>query len=90
MDQTPRYAPTSVICKGMTVPVTSWRSYPPGEHPEGCPLVADCTALELRTSRGSRWYGVEKAWINSELRMVISGTHPNDTVRMRWPVCTTR
>lgn len=67
--------------------VVSYRSYPPGQHPKGCPLVPNCTALECVTANGSRWFGCDKAWINSELKMVIIGTNPRDFVRMHWKPC---
>lgn len=87
-DFTPRYAPERVVCQGkVDVPVRSYRAYPKGQHPQGCPLVPDCTALEMVTEHGSRWYGCERAYINSELRMVVVGINSRDTVRKRWAIC---
>jgi hypothetical protein len=40
-------------------------------HPSYCPLRSDCVALELQTSFGSRWYGVKRAWIGSDLQMRV-------------------
>lgn len=91
LDMTPRYAPTEVLVVsgggGRTAPVIQSIVHPPGDHPKGCPLVKTITALELKTAFGSRWYGVERAYINSELRMVVVGTPKRDEVRMKWPVC---
>lgn len=94
LDRQPRYAPSKILIlapgpklSGMEVPVIEYRSFPPGQHPSNCPLTPTMTALELVTPKGSRWFGVEKAWINSELRMVVSGINKRDEVRMRWDVC---
>ncbi len=91
MDMQPRYAPSVVFVVGndgaRERQVTRYISHPPGSHPKNCPLVADCTALELQTDSGSRWFGCVSAKINSELRMVVVGTNPRDEARMRWPVC---
>jgi hypothetical protein len=88
IDQTPRYTPNKVVVVagrgGVLATVTGVRAYPPGTHPEGCPLIEGCTAVELRTEYGSRWYGCGSAYINAELRMVIIGTHRRDEVRMGW------
>jgi hypothetical protein len=84
IDRVPRYAPRKVVCKMTMVAVLSYHVYPVGQHPEGCPLTEDCVALELRTARGSRWYGCENAWINSKLRMVVVGFSANDEVRRTW------
>ena len=91
IDMTPRYAPSAVVVVGPkgsgTFPVLSWHSYPPGQHPKGCHIKGDMTAVECRTSAGSRRYGCERAYINSELRFVVVGTNPRDEVRMKWEVC---
>lgn len=93
-DLTPRYAPDRVLVfvgsagqhRAMDLPVLRYIAHPAGHHPKGCPLIAECTALELQTEFGSRWYGCERAYINSELRMVVVGTNPRDEVRMGWEV----
>lgn len=94
MDHTPRYAPDTVLVDNgkscCEVPVTSYVVHPPGSRPEGCPIKSEYTVLELRTNSGSRWYGCKEAYINSELRMIVIGTHPRDEVRMKWPVCQVR
>lgn len=88
MDFTPRYAPESVLIagKGLRV-VQTYATYPEGKHPPESPLKPDCVALELRTQDGSRWYGFQKAWINSELRMVVQGFDARDEVRRHWQAC---
>jgi len=89
-DLAPRYAPEMVMIGGYSnVPVICFRSYPAGQHPVTCPLVKDCCALELVTQHGSRWYGCERAYINSELRMVVVGTNSKDEVRRKWEFCNT-
>lgn len=90
LDMTPRYAPTIDLFPTATgfrmIPVEQYIAHPPGQHPAGCPLVKDCTALELRAGNSSRWYGCTQAYINAELRMVVIGTNPRDEVRMKWPI----
>jgi hypothetical protein len=91
LDMTPRYAPTTDLFSTPSgfryLPVEQYIVHPPGSHPKGCPLIQDCTALELRASAGSRWYGCDSARINSELKMVVVGTNRRDEVRMKWPIC---
>ena len=72
-DTTPRYAPDVVMTIKGRSQVTGSRFCPAGTHPDKCPIRADWPALELRTIHGSRWYGCQKAYINSELRMVVVG-----------------
>lgn len=86
IDMTPRYAPTSVmVAGGQTRPVLQAIVHPAGTHPKS-PIRDDMKALELRTDRGARWYGVEDAYINAQLRMVVVGTPKGDEVRMKWAV----
>jgi hypothetical protein len=84
IDRVPRYAPKKVLCNNRIASVLQYNAYPPGNHPKGCPIVPRLTALELRTEFGSRWFGFEKVFINSELRMVVSGFAAADYVRSRW------
>lgn len=74
-DMTPRYAPESVITVSAMrrVAVTQSLFHSAGTAPKGCPIRIDCNVLELRTMHGSRWYGCKRAYINSELRMVVVG-----------------
>jgi hypothetical protein len=91
LDMTPRYAPTKILFfrkgKAIFAPVIQAISHPPGNHPADCPIKTTMTALELRTEYGSRWFGCERAYINSELRMVVEGTNKLDEIRMKWPIC---
>lgn len=65
-------------------PVLQTIAHPPGTHPPGCPLVKDCTALELKTDAGSRWYGVTSARISSRLEMEVSGFNPRFEEMAAW------
>jgi hypothetical protein len=89
IDMTPRYAPKEVMVahsgRPGTYPVTQYRVFPPGTHPNSG-IINDMTALELVTVAGSRWYGVSDAYINSQLRMVVIGTNRRDEVRMKWKI----
>lgn len=82
LDLTTRYAPNMDMTDHGMRPVLCWLV-----HPARCPICADMIALECVTAVCSRWYGVQSARINSELRMVITGTPIRDEVRMKWPVC---
>lgn len=84
LDRTPRYAPDEVRTVYGRGRVIGIASYPPDSHPANCPLVKDCVALELRSTKGSRWYGVEKAYINSELRMVVIGFSAGFEEMQKW------
>lgn len=86
IDMTPRYAPDKVLVLGYgMLPVRQYLVHPAGTHPHS-PIRNDMKALELRTAAGSRWYGVEDAYINSELKAVVVGTNKRDEVRMGWKV----
>jgi hypothetical protein len=88
LDMMPRYAPDRVIiAQAMKLlPVLSYVFHPAGSHASS-PIKNEMGALELITAKGSRWYGCERAYINSELRMVVIGTPRRDEVRMKWEVC---
>jgi hypothetical protein len=92
-DMTPRYAPSRVLVSNglgsFILPVLQYKTYPPNAHPPKCPIKPDMTVLELVTCAGSGWYGVERAYINSELRMIIVGFDARDEVRSKWEVCKT-
>lgn len=87
LDMTPRYVPTVMRCIDGWYPVRDYIAYPPNTHPEGCPIKSEYTALACRTEGGVRWFGVVRAYINSELRMVVEGINSRDEVRMSWPIC---
>lgn len=94
LDMTPRYAPDRVMIgnwatngkgpAGWTLPVVQAIFHPSGSH--AGPIRPDWPALQLVTERGDRWYGCARAYINSELRMVVIGTPARDEVRMQWAV----
>jgi len=75
LDLTPRYAPgwVTFATTYTRLPVEQYLFHPAGTAPAGCPIRIDCNVLELRTQQGSRWYGCKRAYINSELRMVVVG-----------------
>jgi hypothetical protein len=86
-DDVPRYAPDAVLIVGHgLLPVVRYVSHPPRTHPQS-PLFPYLTALEAVTRHGSRWWGFDRAWINSELRMVVQGFPAADEMRSRWEVC---
>jgi len=87
-----RYAPKTVFSlkAGGERPVVRAVVHPPGSHPPGTPLVPHVTALQLITDTGhSRWFGVDDAKINSELRMVARGgfINPVNELAKSWKPC---
>jgi hypothetical protein len=83
----PRYAPARVMITGRGLePVTRAVFYPVGQHPASSFIREDMGALVLCTPHGTRWYGCDHAYINSELRMVVIGCDARDEVRTRWEV----
>lgn len=85
IDRIPRYAPSHVMIAGFgMVPVSSTVFYPKGTHPKDCPLIQDIGALELKTNYGSRWWGFEDGYINSQLRMVVVGFPKSCELRSKW------
>jgi hypothetical protein len=91
-DEIPRYAPSAVyIVRGARAgkfPVVRYVAHPPGNHPPSCPIRKDLTVLECVTEHGSTWWGFDKVWINSELRMVVQGFDSRDEIRRNWaPAC---
>ena len=75
MDRIPRYVPDRIA--GFSGPfivhakVLRTAFHPAGTHKS--PIMAESGALEIVTASGTRWFGVEKAYINSTLRMVAVG-----------------
>jgi len=63
-------------------PVTQTIAHPPNTHPHS-PIKNDHTAVEAVTNCGSRWFGTDRAWIGSDLRMHIM-VNPRDEVRRKW------
>jgi len=85
-DTTPRYAPEQVIVVSQgqwrVAPVLEWKATPPGH---GSKIIRDdMTLLECKTEFGIRHFGCDRAYINSELRMVVVGFDARDEVRRKW------
>jgi hypothetical protein len=78
-----RIVPETVLVRGHYVPVVGIRVHPAGQHPSGCPLRAELLAVEVKTERGSRWYGTSHAWIGSDLRMHML-VNPRDEILRAW------
>lgn len=94
-DPSHRYAPDTLLfvawdkaaAPAAYKPVAQAIAYPPHHHPKPCAIRAECTAVQLLSVDGlSRWYGCERAYINSELRMVLVGHCSRDEVRQKWAV----
>lgn len=65
-------------------PVVNAQSFPPG-YKHGGPIRADFTAVRCALQNGAvRWFGGSDAWIDSSLRMVLSGIDSRDEVRAKW------
>jgi len=93
IDRTPRYAPKRVLVRGIhgerkfyDAHVQESVVYPPNQHPKSSPIALHLTRVDLITEYGTRHYGFEKAWINSELRLVVSGFGAKDEVRAGWEI----
>lgn len=92
LDMTPRYLPDSFIIAnwnlrsggGSSHTVVQCIFHPAGTH-RG-PIREDWPAVQAVTEYGSRWFGCTRAYINSELRMVVIGTPQRDEVRMKWEI----
>jgi hypothetical protein len=69
-----------------TLPVTRYIIYPWDQRPAGQPIKPDYDVLECQTTAGSRYFGILRGYINSELRCVVVGTNPRDEVRMGWAI----
>lgn len=81
-----QYAPTEVFADRRRQLVIESLYHPAGTHPKS-PIDNAMGALELVTPSGARrWYGVDEAMINSELRMIVRGHDTRDEVRHRWQV----
>jgi hypothetical protein len=93
LDITPRYVPDTMLLfsrvtgNPVRTAVTGSVFHPAGTAPKECAIRIDCNALEVRTAHGSRWYGCQKAYINSELRMVVVGFPAGFEEMAAWKVC---
>lgn len=85
-DMTPRYAPNKVMTlQNGLQPVTQSVFYPAGSHPKNCPIKPSMGVLALTAVTGqTRYYGCDRAYINSELRMVVVGCDNRDEIRTKW------
>ena len=87
MDTTPRYAPSILMApNGRMAPVEDCTLFPPGKHPDRCPIRPEFHALRCRTRLGTRWFGFLGGGINSELRMTVWGFPRADEIRSKWEV----
>lgn len=78
-----KWTPEVIICCCRRVIVNSVVSHPPGTHPDS-PIKKDMTAVELRTVMCSRWFGCDKAYIDSHLRMRVVGLGASE-IYNSWP-----
>jgi hypothetical protein len=53
------------------VPVLAVMAYQPGRHPTFSPIVKTMWAVEVQTVHGSRCFGAQNAFIDSNLKMVV-------------------
>lgn len=84
-----KWTPATILAfhngKAGIFPVDTVKAFPPNQHPAKCPIKDDMTAVQLISSCGpSRWYGFEKAWIDSHLRMRVSGYDPRFEEVSKW------
>lgn len=88
-DMIPRYTPSTVymFVSGvpMCVPVIGATFHPTA--PEGSCIRKGTPCIELKTKYHSRFYGCQKGWINSELRMVVQGFNARFEEMAKWEVC---
>lgn len=77
-----RLVPETLICDSEYVPVWSIKVHPAGQH-AASPIKNDHVAVECMTPNGSRWFGTDRAWIGSDLRVHIM-VNPRDEVRRGW------
>lgn len=68
-----RIAPDTALVlvdgKAIELPVVRTIVHPPGQH--AGPIKAETAALELVTDCGSRWWGIERGWIASDLAVHV-------------------
>ncbi len=82
---TERLVPEVILCSGEYLPVQGIRAYPHGQHPSRALLVTTVqTAVEVVTANGSRWFGFDRAWIGSDLRMHVDGYDARNEVIAGW------
>lgn len=86
-DTTPRYTPDTILTANGIFTVLQRVFHPPGKHPSESPIKSEVGCVALTTIGGTRWYGCDKGWINSELRMVVSGFPAKFEEMSNWEVC---
>lgn len=88
IDRVARYAPEMILMVGRGYqPVRKCILHPKGTAPGSWKNSAAGVVLEMQTDFGSRFWGFEKAWINSELRAVVQGFDSRCELRSAWEVC---
>lgn len=75
-----KLVPEVIICDGAYVPVRKVIAHPPTTDRKA-PIVAELTAVEVITDRGSRWFGTTRAWIGADLRMHMLVNPRNEVLR---------
>lgn len=69
--------------KGLIIsPVLRVVTHPPNTHPKSA-IRNDWTAVQVIARDGERWFGTERAFIDSSLRMVMA-INPADEVLRKW------
>ena len=92
VDRVPRYVPEQIMMfkhkeiYGVwgVVPVTGAKFHVAGSFGSEVPVRRDANCIEVITEYGSRWFGCERAYINSELRMVVVGFPAKFEEMARW------
>jgi hypothetical protein len=80
-----KWTPKAVMTLRGVSPVVRVEAFPPNKHPAKSCIRADCTLVLLTAVNGeSRQYGFEKAWIDSHLRMRVSGYNPGFEEVAHW------
>lgn len=67
------------------LPVVRSVAYPPGTAPKDAPISASLTVVEVRTAHGVRWFGFQRAWLGSDLRMHVDGYPAGFEEVAKWP-----
>jgi hypothetical protein len=87
-----KLVPETIMAKGkngayQVCDVIRVESFPPGGHPEGCPIIKEAVAVRIQAENGGvRWYGAKAARITSGLRMEMElwPGGEGDEVVMKW------
>lgn len=80
-----KYVPDTIMTFDGYQPVKEVIAFQPNQHPSSSPIKRTLTAVKVMTDNGNvRWYGFGKAWINSELRMVVESFNPKFEEVSKW------